>query len=719
MRKFMLLALTVAFAPAVHASQAQVHVVEGMKDLASGELEGAAVTPDARVSAAPQTKLIATGLSGPVLAVARGSDGALYAATAAPGRVWRIKDGAAAEQLWETDKPLITALLPLSKGRLVAITAPEGGAEVIDVATKKSVESVVAKDAKMLLAGAVIDDTVYAVGGGEEGLVLKLAPGAKAFETVAKTKEPQLRSIAVRKIGGALKIVVGGSEEGVVYDVAAGKVRALIDATPAEITALAIGDDGTVFAAAVDGEGKLSKGAFSKAKEDSSGDDDEKKKKQKARKVKGAEVWRIDAATSKSAGRAMVLWQSKDHGAYALAIMDGRLFAGTGPEGRIYEIDPKGGRAAGVLTRIKDHDEVTSLFVDATGLVLGTSHAAAVATVSKARAATATYLSPALDSEGLARYGAVTARTHGAGAAKLSVRTGNTKEPDDTWSAWSATPGGAPAGQYAQVRAELSGAVALEALTLSYLVDNRAPEIDRVEVLAPGWKVIASNREPSESRSVTFNEKPFSKYLDRRGGQNPTLDERPFGKQSFDPGYRTVYAYVEDPDKDALRYRFTLGKVESDGSVRTWTQLKDWSEEPFVSFEASRLADGEYKVQAFVDDSPTNGPARRLNDDDTSAAFVVSHAPPKLSGAVATRAGKNVRVKLEVASALPLTVVRCSAAGEEWLPIDPKDGIVDGKSESFDVEMDSGKLISAVSCEVYDEALNFNRIDIPIAGVGG
>lgn len=718
--RFVVVALGIAaFAPSVRASQAQVHVVEGMKDLASGELEGAALTPDARVSAGPQTKLIADGLSGPVLAVARGSDGALYAATAAPGRVWRIKDGAAAEQIWETDKPLVTALLPLSKGRLVAITAPEGGAEIIDIATKKSVESIVAKDAKMLLAGAVVDDTVYAVGGGEEGLVLKLAPGAKAFETVAKTKEAQLRSIAVRKLAGGLKIVVGGSEEGVVYDVTAGKVRALIDATPGEITALAIGDDGTVFAAAVDGDGKLSKGALAKAKDDSSSDDDDKKKKQKARKVKGAEVWRIDATTSKSAGRAMLLWQSKDHGAYALAFMDGRLFAGTGPEGRIYEIDPTGGRAAGVLTRIKDHDEVTSLFVDASGLVLGTSHAAAVATVSKARAASAAYMSPALDSEGLARYGAVTARTHGAGAAKLSVRTGNTKEPDDTWSAWSATPGGAPAGQYAQVRAELSGAIALEAMTLSYLVDNRAPEIDRVEVLAPGWKVIASNREPSESRSVTFNEKPFAKYLDRRGGQNPTLDERPFGKQSFDPGYRTVYAYVEDSDKDALRYQFSLGKVNASGAVSSYAIVKEWSEEPFLSFEASRLSDGEYKVQVFVDDSPTNGPARRLGDDDTSPAFVVSHAPPKVSGAVATRAGKNVRVKLEVASALPLTVVRCSAAGDEWLPIDPKDGIIDGRTESFDVEMDSGKLISAVSCEVYDEALNFNRVDIPIAGVGG
>jgi hypothetical protein len=298
----------------------------------------------------------------------------------------------------------------------------------------------------------------------------------------------------------------------------------------------------------------------------------------------------------------------------------------------------------------------------------------------------------------------------------MSVRTGNTKEPDDTWSTWAQTPSQAPLGQYAQVKAELTGQAQLEGVTLSYLVDNRPPDIDRVEVLAPGWKVVATQRDQSETRSVTFNEKPFAKYLDRRGGQNPTLEERPFGKQSFDQGYRTVYAYVEDPDKDALRYRFSLGKVESDGTVKKWNQVKDWSDEPFVSFESSRLADGEYKVKVVVDDQPTNGPTRKLGDEDISPAFVVSHAPPKLSGATASRDKDKIHVKLDVAAALPLTVVRCSAGGDEWVPLDPKDGIVDAANESFDVTMAGSGKFNAVSCEVYDEALNFNRIDIPVSG---
>ena len=85
-------------------------------------------------------------------------------------------------------------------------------------------------------------------------------------------------------------------------------------------------------------------------------------------------------------------------------------------------------------------------------------------------------------------------------------------------------------------------------------------------------------------------------------------------------------------------------------------------------------------------------------------------------GKSAARAKGNIRVKLDVASTLPLTVVRCSAGGDDWVPLDPKDGVTDNASESFDVEMEASGKFDAVSCEVYDEALNFNRIDIPLSG---
>jgi hypothetical protein len=545
-------------------------------------------------------------------------------------------------------------------------------------------------------------------------VLLKLDRTKKAFETVATVEEPQLRSVAVQKVGGVPRFIVGGGEEGIVYEVKGGKVRALLDIEPGEVTSVAIGADGSVFAAAVDGEGKLSKGATAKAKDEADDEDKKAKKKPKPRKVKSAEIWRIGPD-----GGARILFQSKEHGAYALALLGDELFAGTGPRGRVLRIDPRGDKPVGVLLRVSDHDEVTSLLADTrvpaipgkkAGLVLGTAHGPAVLVT--APAAKSAYLSGALDSEAIARYGNATSK--GAAGARLSLRTGNTKEPDATWSAWSSDLGAAPRAQYAQVKAELGAGAALSGLSLSFLVDNRPPRVDRVEVLAPGWKVVANPRDPPETRSVTFNEKPFAKFLDRRGGQNPVLDERPYGKQSFDVGYRTIYAYAEDADKDALRYRFSLGKIGADGSVASWAVWKDWSEEPFLSIEASRLADGDYKVKADVDDSPTSGPARALSDSQTSAAFAVSHAPPRVQNARAIATAQGAWVVLDVSAALPLTVVRCSLGGEEWVPVDPKDGVTDEASESFEVDIKGAARVKSASCEVYDEALNFARVDLPL-----
>lgn len=696
------------------ASQTQVHTIEGQDHLLEGDLDGAAITGDGVVKMGPDNKVAADGVAGAVLALARGGDGQLYVATGAPGKVLKV-EGSATVEVFASDKALVTALLPLGAGagaKLVALTAPEGGAEVIELATKKRT-SIVAKDKVLLLAGAVVDDVVYAAGGTDAGgVVLKLIPGAKEFAVVAKTPEA-LRSIAVAKIGGKLKIVAGSSDEGIVYEIdESGKVRALLDATPGEVTAVVVGKDGTVFAALVDGDGKLSKQATSKAKDDS-GDDEKAKKPAKARKVKGGEIWRLGTD-----GSAQVLFSSKEHGPYSLAQDGNRIVAGTGPQGRIVEVDAAGTGRPGVWARHDGQDEVTALLVESAGVLAGTSHKGAVLFFGKGTAAKSNYLSPSLSADARARYGLARVRTSG-GSARVSLRTGNTKEPDETWSAWSTSQPASMAGAqlsslpapFAQLKVELSGGAEVTGLFLAYLVDNRAPEVANVDVLAAGWKVVANLRDPPETRSVTFNEKPFAKFLDRRGSMNPTLEERPYGKQSFDVGFRTVYAYVEDADKDALRYRFWLGEAGTGGKVTAWTLLQDWSEAPFVSFEATRLKDASYRVKVDVDDSPTNGLARSKSDGRLSAPFAVSHAVPVASGVSAVRGKSGVTIKLKVDAQAPLISVRCTTGLSDWLPLDPDDGILDGNSETFSAQLPPGE---SASCEMYDEALNFGRVDIPV-----
>ena len=292
-RSFGLVVAMALLSMSATASQTQVHAVEG-SDLFDGELEGASITGEFRIKSGPEQRVIAEGLVGAVLDVTRAGDGQLYVATGGPGKVLRVESGKT-EEIYAADKPLVTSVLPVGKSTLVALVTPEAGAEVIELPSKKHTRIAAPAGVKLLLAGVVVDDVVYAVGGGDDGgVLLRLAPGAKAFETVASTKE-LLRSVAARKVNGKLTLVVGGADEGIVYSVDGKAVRALLDASPGEVTALAIGADGAVFAGFTDGEGKLSKQATSKAKDDTAVEEKTTKKETpKARKVKGGEVWRID-----------------------------------------------------------------------------------------------------------------------------------------------------------------------------------------------------------------------------------------------------------------------------------------------------------------------------------------------------------------------------------------------------------------------------------------
>jgi hypothetical protein len=707
------LVVALSWSVTASASQTRIHSIEGA-ELLAGELDGAGITADGHIVSGPEAKALVSTVPGAVLGLARAGDGLLYVATGSPGRVYRV-NGSELVELHQPDKPLVTAILPVGADTLVALTAPDAGADVINLSTKKAER--IAAPVKLLLGGTVHDNVVYAVGGGDDGgVVLRLPKGATAFETIATTKEP-LRSIAVRTIGSKTRIVVGGAEEGVVYEVVGASIRGLLDATPVEVTAVQIAPDGAVFAALADSEGRLSRQATAKAKDD--GDEgDDKKALAKARRVKGGELWRIAAD-----GTTRIVWQSKAHAPYALSldVERDRLLVGTGPQGRVLSVGLVPTARASVLARRKGADEVTSLLVDKGAVLLGTAHGGSLLSLSTAPS-TSSWVSDALDSEGRARYGLVRVLVE-QGNARVSVRTGNTKDPDDgSWGPWSAPKAASAAGgavdvepaELAQIKIELAPGAAVSGALLAYLSDNRPPELATLDVLAPGWRVTPNPRQPPESRAVTFGEKPFARFLDRRGAQNPTMEERPYGKQTFDVGYRTIYAYAEDPDKDALVYRFSLGRQQNGAMPTTWKSLGEWSEEPFVSIEASRLADGDYRVKVEVSDSPTNGAARARTDSRVSSPFVVSHRAPVVTAAAASPQERAVRIAFDVAAALPLVSVRCSTDLSEWLPLDPKDGILDAAQESFSTTLPASKETDAVSCEIYDEALNFQRFDVPV-----
>ena len=702
------------------ASQTKVHQLEGFEALVDGDLEGVTLDAMGALGIAPQVETIAADLSGPVLAGVVEKNGEIYFATSNPGRIWRANSKKGSPELvLDLKKPLVTGLFSSGPSGLVALSAPQGGAHFIDLRGKEKPRVVGAPNVRVLLAGAIRDGAVYAVGGGTEGKLLRLAPGASQFEVLATVKESYLRSIAYggKKTGESW--VLGGANEGIVYRYAKGKLRALVDAAPSEVTSIAVDSAGNIFAALVDGDGKLSGGAT----ESDTRTESRASKAAATQKVKSAEILRIDRS-----GRVDVLFQSKKHGVYTLLLSsdESQVWAGTGGGGGVFQLDATGKTGPSVLVRLKDQDEVSSLaHSSGGGVLMGAAHPAGVHRVTQKLRSDGTYLSPVLDASAVAAYGMLYVRKDlvAGSIVQAALRTGNTSKPDETWSDFSAplVADGSfqvPSARYAQLRFILKRTEKFSprvfGARLAYLVENRAPEIGRVEVLAPGWQLEASQRDGSESRSVTFNQAPFSRFLDEPGGQLPDLQERPSGKQRWQSGWRSVYAWVEDPDDDALRYRFSLGRVGPRGAVSQWEVVKEWSEEPFYSNEFSRLPNGEYRVRVEVDDVLTNGPLRSAGTEQVSSVFRVAHKKPEFLKARATKIADGYRVEFDVLAALPLAAIRCSPGGEAWIPLDAADGMVDGERERFDVNLPGSHRFVSLSCEAIDEGGNRTRLDFPV-----
>ena len=111
----------------------------------------------------------------------------------------------------------------------------------------------------------------------------------------------------------------------------------------------------------------------------------------------------------------------------------------------------------------------------------------------------AVWTSKVLDAGLRARFGKIT--WEATGPLQISTRTGNTKDPDDTWSAWSAgfsapTLIDSPAARYLQVRARFDkdpNAV-LSEIGVSFLTDNLRAVITSVDAKDSGPAPTATTR---------------------------------------------------------------------------------------------------------------------------------------------------------------------------------------------------------------------------------
>jgi hypothetical protein len=153
------------------------------------------------------------------------------------------------------------------------------------------------------------------------------------------------------------------------------------------------------------------------------------------------------------------------------------------------------------------------------------------------------------------------------------------------------------------------------------------------------------------------------------------------GKKYYRAGFRTVSWEVSDPNKDPLRYRLEI----EDRSGHN-LEVRERIASPQLGVDTNSLPDGTYRFRLTASDAPGN-PEGAIEVSRVSRWFAVDNTPPSVS---LRRAGKlwvvSVRDDLS-----PIVRAEWSRDGDQWIALAPADGLLDGREETFEFPVASGR----------------------------
>lgn len=445
-----------------------------------------------------------------------------------------------------------------------------------------------------------------------------------------------------------------------------------------EITAMAIGQDGSLYAAAVGAKGPgslpplpvtgavgvsitlLQPGSGGAASANGVVTD-------------GSEIDRI--APDGTPERLVTL---KDDVVYALALQGGQVLAATGNRGRIYAIDPA---IPGGLTDVAriEAAQATAMIIGPAGMLLGSSNGGKILRL-QSPAATMQYTSEVFDAGQYAKWGKVAVDATAA-SADLFARVGNVPNTAQGWSAWVPVARGAetpalPGGRYAQWRADLHAGGSIASVTMNYLPRNVAPVVDDL-VVVTGARVTAN---------ATQQQTPSVQIVFPGASQGQTINVvqqesagAPLTAQKDRTGIVLRWSAHDDNGDDLLFSVWYRGVGET-----TWRLLKEKISDRFLSFDASLLPDGRYEVKVVAKDAPQHTEADTLAGERMSAAFTVDTTPPVPGPLAARMDGSSIQWSLDVRdSTSPIAHAEFSIDGEDWQYVEPVGDLSDSLEERY------------------------------------
>ncbi|HMC66768.1 MAG TPA: hypothetical protein VKI65_17665, partial [Gemmataceae bacterium] len=380
------------------------------------------ITPAGKVSVA------FAGDDSQILCLALASDGVLYAGTGPGGLVLRIAPDGSGKVLYKSPETYIWCLAVSADGHTIyAGSGPKG--QIYEVTAEGKARVFYTTRQEHILALAVAADGMLYAGTDKNGLVYRIDAKGKGF-VLYSTPQTEVRSLLVTADG----IYAGTSSPT--------RRRSSAPATPGGSSPLLPSPPrtpGTPASAGGDSPKTTAEGAGAAIGLSAAATSvDPFDKSNPASSSPPPLVGENSLYRIAPDGTVRELFREK---ALLLSLLrhNGHIFIGTGMDGQLFEVD-EATKERSEIARL-DHGQIHALCRRQDGsIVLATGDPGKLYVLQDQYAPSGTIVSDVLDAKLISKWGSLRwkAQTAAATSVTVAVRSGNTSEPDETWSSWSA-----------------------------------------------------------------------------------------------------------------------------------------------------------------------------------------------------------------------------------------------------------------------------------------
>jgi WD40 repeat protein len=701
-------------------------------EFSKGTLKGLSLNADGQLSLAPKFDSVFDSDQALIWSAVYDNKKNLFVGTGHDGKVFKIDANGTSSLFFDAAELDVLALALDAAQTLYVATSPDGKVYKVNGEGKGSIffdpEDKFIWDMTFDAKGNLFAAT------GNKGRIYKVSKEGKG-ETFYDSGQSNMICLAIDAAGN---VVAGSDPDGYVYRISPdGKPFVLYDSSMREIHRIQVDPNGNIYVAAINGAGS---GAPPDPK--SSGPDvisaesvtvtvglpgatSDKKpvlEEPPTTKPPSGRASRWDTGSEKSSifriakdNSVEMLWSSETEAIYGLLVSpDGNVFFSTGSKGKIYLL--KQDKKFNLLVETTE-EQTTKLIAAGNDMFACTSNLAKVYRLSGSLSTEGSYESEVKDTQGVSTWGSIHWRSllPPGTSVKIHTRSGNTKKPDQSWSDWSGaytiSDGEAiqsPRARYIQYKVNLATtnqtSPRLDQICVPYLPQNLAPFVKSINILPPG---VAYQRIPglSTPRSPSSLVDQGSAEASGASGAIPQTGAASIPpRRAFQKSAQSFSWEADDANADDLIYAiYFRGEKESE-----WRLLKKDLDEKFFTLEADTLPDGIYLVKIVASDLPSNPKATAASGELVSAPFTADNMPPKIEILSQTVQNKVATVKfkaLDTVSALRRAEV--SVDGRDWEVIFSVDGIVDSRTEEFEIGTDvlnPGE--HTVALRVYDSTGN-------------